>query len=83
LAQTGQSVQAEKELRDALILSPDLAVAHFELGLLLASGKPTLPAEARSEIETGIRLNPELKAALPPALAKDLSAPPATSAPHH
>jgi tetratricopeptide (TPR) repeat protein len=83
LAQTGQKDQAEKEFRDALTLSPDLAVAHLELGLLLASGKPTLPSEARSEIEEGIRLNPELRAALPAAILSALAAPPASSAPHH
>jgi len=83
LAQTGRNVQAEKELRDALILAPDLAVAHFELGLLLASGKSTLPAEARAEIEEGIRLNPELRAALPPAIKNALGTSPSPSVPQH
>ena len=81
LAQQGQKDLAEKEYRDALILSPDLATAHLELGLLLASSKRVLPPEARAEIEEGVRLNPELRAALPPAISSALAVPPASSTP--
>jgi len=73
LAQSGQKDQAETELRQALVLAPNFAVAHFELGLLLASGASTLPALARSEIEEGIRQDPKLKSALPPAVASALA----------
>jgi tetratricopeptide (TPR) repeat protein len=75
LAQVGQKDRAETEFRQALILAPDLAVAHFELGLLLASGASMLPPVARSEIEEGLRLDPKLKAALPPAVASALATP--------
>jgi tetratricopeptide (TPR) repeat protein len=85
LAQLGQKDRAETEFRQALILAPDLAVAHFELGLLLASGASVLPPVARSEIEEGLRLDPNLKAALPRAIASALatSNPSKPSTPSH
>lgn len=83
LSQQGQRDQAESEFRRALILSPDLAVAHLELGLLLASRASSLSPEARTEIEDGIRLDPHLRAALPPNVAKALSASSESAIPFH
>jgi tetratricopeptide (TPR) repeat protein len=72
LAQEGQSRRAEEELRQALILDPQMAAAHVALGLLLASNAAPLGSAARSELEEGLRLNPQLRSALPPTVAREL-----------
>ncbi|HEY4763784.1 MAG TPA: tetratricopeptide repeat protein [Candidatus Sulfotelmatobacter sp.] len=56
---------AEPELRRALAINPDLAAAHVDLGLLLAMRKGNIYAEARSEMETGLRLDPSLRVMIP------------------
>jgi tetratricopeptide (TPR) repeat protein len=56
---------AEPELRRALAIDPDLAAAHVDLGLLLAMRKGNIYAEARSEMETGLHLDPSLRAMIP------------------
>ena len=59
--------QAEVEFRRALLLDPDLAAAHMGLGLLLATKQTSVSAEARAEMEKGVRLDPNLRALIPPA----------------
>jgi hypothetical protein len=48
------------------------AAAHLALGLLLAPNAAPLDTAARSELEEGLRLDPQLQAALPPAAAREL-----------
>ena len=56
---------AEPEFRQAIAIDPDLAAAHVGLGLLLATGKEGVPAEARAEMERGLRLDPGLRGIIP------------------
>jgi len=74
LAQQGVRQEGEAEFRRALVLDPKMAAAHFELGLLLASGTTPLAPAARSEIEEGLRLDPQLRAALPMPISRALAA---------
>ena len=56
---------AEPELRAAIAIDPDLAAAHLNLGLILATKQGTLSAEAQKELQTGLRLDPRLRASIP------------------
>jgi tetratricopeptide (TPR) repeat protein len=57
--------QAEPEFRHAILLDPDLAAAHVGLGLVLATKQSSMSAEARAEMEKGLRLDPNLRALIP------------------
>ena len=59
--ETGSQQIAEKLLKKSIVLRPDYAAAHFQLGLLY-SGQQRVP-EAVHELEEATRLNPDLKAA--------------------
>jgi tetratricopeptide (TPR) repeat protein len=59
--------QSEPEFRRAILLDPDLAAAHLGLGLLLATKQSGVSAEARAEMEKGLRLDPTLRALIPQA----------------
>jgi Tfp pilus assembly protein PilF len=64
--------EAQAELRQALELDPGIGVAHIELGMLLIPASGQLTAEARHELEEGLRLNPQLWSALPAPLYEAL-----------
>ena len=46
LYQTNHKADAEKELREAIRLKDDYALAHYQLGLILAERNALKPAEA-------------------------------------
>jgi len=71
LAAKQELAQAEPEFRRAIMIDPDLAAAHVGLGLLLAMKEGSLTAEARLEMEKGLRLDAALRELIPqPYLAQ-------------
>ena len=71
LAAKQELAQAEPEFRRAIMIDPDLAAAHVGLGLLLAIKEGSLTAEARLEMEKGLRLDAALRELIPqPYLAQ-------------
>lgn len=56
---------AEPEFRGAILIDPNLAAAHIGLGLLLATRNGTVSAEARSEMQKGLLLDPGLRETIP------------------
>jgi tetratricopeptide (TPR) repeat protein len=65
LAAKGAFAEAETELRNALAVDPISAGAHLNLGLVLAVKNGELSAEAKSELEKGIGLDPRLRDMVP------------------
>lgn len=63
---------AESELRSALALEPNSAAAHLNLGLVLAARGGRLSADARTEMEQGVRLDPRLKEMIPEQYLADV-----------
>ena len=71
LAAKPELAEAEPEFRRAIMIDPDLAAAHVGLGLLLAMKEGSLTAEARLEMEKGLRLDAALRELIPqPYLAQ-------------
>ena len=65
LAAKGAFAEAETALRNALAIDPVSAAAHLNLGLVLAVKNGELSAEAKSELEKGIGLDPRLRDMVP------------------
>jgi len=73
LASEQQFGEAESEFRQALLLAPEIAAAHVGLGLLLATRAGKVSAEAKAELNEGLRLDGALKTAIPRQFAAQLN----------
>jgi tetratricopeptide (TPR) repeat protein len=72
LASEQQFGEAESEFRQAIALAPEIAAAHVGLGLLLATRAGKVSAEAKAELDEGLRLDRSLKATIPREFATQL-----------
>ena len=72
LAKNGDEARAEAEFRRTLLLDPEMAAAHIELGLLLALKAGGVSGQARSELNEGLRLDSRLRSLIPENLLRDL-----------
>jgi tetratricopeptide (TPR) repeat protein len=73
LASEHQFGEAEVEFRQAIALAPEIAAAHIGLGLLLATRAGKVSAEAKVEMNEGLRLDPTLRSAIPEQYAAQLN----------
>jgi tetratricopeptide (TPR) repeat protein len=65
LASKQNFTSAESELRSAIAIDPTSASAHVNLGLVLAAKSGKVLADAQSEMEKGIHLDPRLREIIP------------------
>ena len=72
LMKKGSDSEADAEIMRALELDPGMAEAHLEKGLLLISESNRLTGEARRELEASLRLNPDLRFAIPVPVYEEL-----------
>jgi protein O-GlcNAc transferase len=73
LATKNQYSEAESEFRRTIELSPEMGAAHVALGLLWAASGGKLSSEAKSEINQGLHLDPNLRNAIPQEYAAQLN----------
>jgi tetratricopeptide (TPR) repeat protein len=63
---------AEPEFRKAIAVDPSMAAAHVDLGLALAIRNGRLSPEARSEMQKGLKLDPDLRNVIPAGYQAEL-----------